>query len=74
MQPDFLARYRVLRVLLTLVTVIVAIYAAQLVWTSLVAFGDIILLFFLAWVVAFILEPLSTYLRRFGLPRRWRSR
>ena len=41
----------------------------QLVWTSLVAFGDIILLFFLAWVVAFILQPLSTYLRRFGLPR-----
>lgn len=69
MQPDFLARYRVLRVLLTLITLIVAIYAVQLVWTSLVAFGDIILLFFLAWVVAFILEPLSTYLRRVGLPR-----
>jgi predicted PurR-regulated permease PerM len=69
MQPDFLARYRILRVLLTLVTVIVAIYAAQLIWTSLVAFGDIILLFFLAWVVAFILEPLSTSLRRVGLPR-----
>jgi predicted PurR-regulated permease PerM len=69
MQPDILARYRVLRVLLTLITLIVAIYAVQLVWTSLVAFGDIILLFFLAWVVAFILQPLSTYLRRFGLPR-----
>lgn len=67
--PDLLARYRILRVLLTLVTLIVAIYAVQLVWTSLVAFGDIILLFFLAWVVAFILEPLSTYLRRLGLPR-----
>ncbi|HZC06294.1 MAG TPA: AI-2E family transporter [Ktedonobacterales bacterium] len=69
MQPDLLARYRVLRVLLTLVTVIVAIFTVQLVWTSLVAFGDIILLFFLAWVIAFILEPLSTYLRRTGLPR-----
>ncbi|HEU5345516.1 MAG TPA: AI-2E family transporter [Ktedonobacterales bacterium] len=67
--PDLLARYRILRVLLTLVTVIVAIYAIQLIWTSLVAFGDIILLFFLAWVVAFILEPLSIYLRRVGLPR-----
>lgn len=69
MQPDFLARYRILRVLLTLITLIAAIYAAQLIWTSLVAFGDIILLFFLAWVVAFILEPLSTSLRRIGLPR-----
>ncbi len=69
MIPDLLARYRVLRVLLTLVTVIVAIYAVQLVWTSLVAFGDIILLFFIAWVVAFILEPLSTYLRQLGMRR-----
>lgn len=69
MVPDLLARYRILRVLLTLITVIVAIFTVQLVWTSLVAFGDIILLFFLAWVIAFILEPLSTYLRRFGMAR-----
>lgn len=69
MQPDLLARHRVLRVLITLVTVIVAIFTVQLIWTSLVTFGDIILLFFLAWVIAFILEPLSIYLRRIGLPR-----
>lgn len=69
MIPDLLARYRMLRILLTLVTVIVAIYTVQLVWTSLVAFGDVILLFFLAWVIAFILEPLATYLRRIGIPR-----
>ncbi|HEX8996906.1 MAG TPA: AI-2E family transporter [Ktedonobacterales bacterium] len=69
MVPDLLARYRILRVLVTLVTVIVAIFAVQLIWTSLVTFGDIILLFFLAWVIAFILEPLSTYLRRVGISR-----
>jgi predicted PurR-regulated permease PerM len=69
MVPDLLARYRVLRVLATLVTVIVAIYTVQLIWSSLVTFGDIILLFFLAWVIAFVLEPLSTYLRRLGIPR-----
>ncbi len=69
MNPDLLARYRVLRVLITLVTVIVAIYTVQLVWTSLVTFGDIILLFFLAWIIAFILDPLSTYLRNLGIPR-----
>lgn len=67
--PDMLARYRILRVLLTLVTVIVAIYAMRLVWATLVTFGDIILLFFLAWVIAFILEPLSITLRRRGIPR-----
>lgn len=69
MIPDLLTRYRMLRVLLTLVTVIVAIYTVQLIWTSLVAFGDVILLFFLAWVIAFILEPLAAYLRRIGIPR-----
>lgn len=69
MAPDLLTRYRVLRVLVTLVTIIVAIYTVQLIWNSLVVFGDIILLFFLAWVIAFILEPLSTYLRRLGMPR-----
>lgn len=69
MVPDLLTRYRVLRVLVTLVTIIVAIYTVQLIWNSLVVFGDIILLFFLAWVIAFVLEPLSTYLRRLGMPR-----
>lgn len=67
--PDLLARYRVLRVLLTLATVVLGIYTAQLVWTSLVTFGDIILLFFLAWLIAFILDPLAIYLHHRGMPR-----
>ena len=66
--PDLLARYRVLRVLVTLATVVLAIYTAQLIWTSLVTFGDVILLFFLAWLIAFVLDPLVIYLHNRGLP------
>ncbi len=67
--PDLLARYRVLRILITLATVILAIYTFQLIWASLVTFGDIIILFFLAWLIAFILDPIVAYLHRRGAPR-----
>ncbi|WIG62070.1 MAG: hypothetical protein OJF49_004819 [Ktedonobacterales bacterium] len=69
MTRDLLERHRALRVLLALLLIIVAIYAATLVWHTLVVFGDVILLFFLAWIVAFVLEPVSLLLQRRGLPR-----
>jgi predicted PurR-regulated permease PerM len=69
MPRDLLDHHRALRVLLALLLVIVAFVAANLVWNALVLFGDIILLFFLAWIVAFILEPVSILLQRRGLPR-----
>jgi predicted PurR-regulated permease PerM len=57
----------------TLVMVLVAIsglYLAGLVWQIAAQFADIILLFFLAWVVAFILEPVVDLLERLALVRR----
>jgi len=57
----------------TLVIVLVAIcglYLAGLVWQIAAQFSDIILLFFLAWVVAFILEPIVDLLGRQALLRR----
>ena len=69
MFPDLFQRYRMLRVLLTLVTLIVAIYTFELIWGALQLFGDIILLFFLAWIVSFILEPVSTFLQQRGVRR-----
>ncbi len=69
MTRDLLDRHRPLRVLLALLLVIVAIVAASLVWNTLVFFGDVILLFFLAWIVAFALEPVSILLQKRGLPR-----
>lgn len=57
----------------SLVIVLVAIsglYLAGLLWQIAAQFSDVILLFFLAWVVAFILEPIVDLLARQVLLRR----
>lgn len=69
MHRDLLERHAVLRVVLYLLAIILALYAGGLIWSTLLHFGDIILLFFLAWVVRFILQPFSALLERRGLPR-----
>jgi predicted PurR-regulated permease PerM len=69
MQRDILDRHRSLRVLITLVTTLLLIFLAGLVWSALMLIGDVILLFFLAWVIAFILEPVSIILQQRGVPR-----
>jgi predicted PurR-regulated permease PerM len=66
---DLLARHRVLRVIAILAAVVLAIYAMQLIWSSLVTFGDIIVEFFLAWLIAFILDPIVALVHRRGAPR-----
>jgi predicted PurR-regulated permease PerM len=47
----------------------VGILLAHLIWSILVTLGDVILLFFLAWIIAFILEPVSILLQKRGLNR-----
>jgi predicted PurR-regulated permease PerM len=69
MYRDVLERHAVLRIVLYLLAIILALYAVGMIWATLLHFGDIILLFFLAWVVCFILQPLSALLERRGLPR-----
>jgi predicted PurR-regulated permease PerM len=69
MSRDLLQRHPVLRVLLSVTTVIVVLYAIGMVWGAVVHFGDIILLFFLAWIIAFILRPLADSLQQRGLSR-----
>ena len=57
----------------TLVIVLVAIsglYLAGLIWQLAAQFSDVILLFFLAWVVAFILDPVVEILQRRARIRR----
>jgi predicted PurR-regulated permease PerM len=66
---DLLQRHRALRLLVSLLVVIAAIYAASLIWSALMLFSDVILLFFLAWMIAFILEPASLYLQEHRVPR-----
>ena len=69
MQHDALERHPTLRLLLYMVTLIAVLYAGGLVWQVILHFSGIILIFFLAWVIKFILQPLATYLERHGLSR-----
>ena len=66
---DILDRHRVLRILLALVTVLVAMWVISIVWSLLASVGDILLLFFLAWVITFILAPVSNFLISRKFPR-----
>src|SRR5579863_3118249 len=67
--PDLLDRHLLLRVLLWLVTISVALLTLGLIWSVVLHFSNIILLFFLAWVISFTLQPLATMLERRHLPR-----
>jgi predicted PurR-regulated permease PerM len=67
---DLLDRHAFLRVLVYTVTFIAALYTAGLVWSAVMHFGKIILIFLLAWVVAYILQPAANMLERINVPRR----
>lgn len=69
MPRDLIERHRSLRILISLLATLIAIFLASLIWNTLMVLGDVILLFFLAWVIAFILEPVSIILQKRGLPR-----
>ena len=59
-----------IRALIIALLLIAGSYLASLVWQAASQFADIILLFFLAWVIAFILEPVVVFLRLHGrMPR-----
>src|SRR5437660_1743200 len=58
-----------LRALSVLGCAIASVYLVGLLWQVVVEFADIILLFFLAWLVAFVLEPLVGTLVEGRLPR-----
>jgi predicted PurR-regulated permease PerM len=56
-----------IRALVIVMVAISGLYLAGLVWQIVAQFSDVILLFFLAWVVAFILEPIVDLIERQGL-------
>jgi predicted PurR-regulated permease PerM len=55
---------RWLDVLLVCATVIAFLIAVALTWDAVLAFGDIIGIFFLAWLIAFVIGPLANALVR----------
>lgn len=66
---DALERHRSLQALVGLAIVALVIYVIHSIWSALAIVGDVFLIFLLAWIVTFILEPLSSRLQRLGLPR-----
>jgi predicted PurR-regulated permease PerM len=64
-----LERHRSLQALVGLAIVALIIYIVHSIWSALTIVGDVFLIFLLAWIVMFILEPLSGRLQRLGLPR-----
>lgn len=61
---DLLDRSTWGRVLIILGVIAVGLYVAQQLWLLAVHFGDIIILFFLAWLLAFSLTPIVRVLQR----------
>ena len=65
-----MTRIRLLNTLLVLLTFIAAIYLLRLLWTIAAPFTDLLLLFAVAWLIAFILRPLATAVSRGALAQR----
>jgi predicted PurR-regulated permease PerM len=66
---DSLQRHRSLRILVGLLVFILALVAIYLTWVALQFIGDVILIFFLAWIIAFLLNPICRLLETRGVPR-----
>jgi predicted PurR-regulated permease PerM len=57
-----------LRALIILLVIIAGLYLAGQVWQAVSRFGDIVLLFALAWLMAFILRPMVDWLSERPMP------
>ena len=66
---DSLQRHRSLRILVGLLVFILALVAIYLSWLALEFIGDVILIFFLAWIIAFLLNPVCHLLEARKIPR-----
>jgi predicted PurR-regulated permease PerM len=62
-------RNRWLQILIVLLVVIAGLYLGGMMWQLLVRFGDIILPFFLAWLLAYALNPIAGFLTNQRIPR-----
>ncbi|HUE75994.1 MAG TPA: AI-2E family transporter [Chloroflexota bacterium] len=61
---------RWLRLLIILLVASVALHLGGILWSLALQFGDIIIVFFLAWLLAFVLSPATDFLRdEFGIAR-----
>jgi predicted PurR-regulated permease PerM len=59
---------RWLQILIVLLVVIASAWLTAQVWGFLLQFSNILLLFFLSWLIAFILRPTARWLHKRGMP------
>jgi predicted PurR-regulated permease PerM len=59
---------RWLQILIILLVIIASAWLAGQVWGFVLQFSNILLLFFLAWLIAFILRPIARWLHKRGMP------
>jgi predicted PurR-regulated permease PerM len=59
---------RWLQVLIVLLVIICSAWLAAQVWGFVLQFSNILLLFFLSWLLAFILRPMARWLHKRGMP------
>jgi predicted PurR-regulated permease PerM len=62
---------RWLQTLIILLVIIASAWLAAQAWGFVIQFSNILLLFFLSWLLAFILRPLARWLTTRGLPYGW---
>jgi predicted PurR-regulated permease PerM len=65
-----MTRRRLYNTLLVLLTLIAVIYLMRLVWAIAAPFTDLLLLFAVAWLIAFILRPVATAMSQGALAQR----
>src|SRR5919198_1639368 len=59
---------RWLQTLIVLLVIIASLVLAGWVWSFLIQFSSIFLLFFLSWLLAFVLRPMAKWLTAKGMP------
>ncbi|MCL4395047.1 MAG: AI-2E family transporter, partial [Chloroflexi bacterium] len=60
---------RLLRILLVLLIILASVFLAEMLWQFLSGYADLILLFLLAWLISFVLNPLVHQLSEHPIPR-----
>lgn len=69
MSRDLFERHAVVRLLVYAAAVIATLYAISMIWGIFIHYATVVLVLFLAWIIAFVLQPLATRVERLGAPR-----
>lgn len=69
MTRDLFQRHVAVRLLVYATAIIAVLYAVGMMWGVVAHYESVFLVLFLAWIIAFALQPFSVRLQRLGVPR-----